>query len=107
MNVRTDGNTIKINGRRGPLQEYYQQKIVPDSTTRTDVDLGRIGGPRMATADFKGNSLIVYLHKISDNTIDVITTITINPEKPDQMTYIVKDVASGIELIQTLYKQNL
>ena len=36
---------------------------------------------------------------------DIITKINIDPENPKKMTYIVKDVASGVELIQTLNKQ--
>ena len=59
--------------------------------------------------------MTIYLHKISkDNSrsghtkdvIDVITTTVINPENNDEMTYTMKDVATGVELIQTLYKQN-
>ena len=59
--------------------------------------------------------MTIYLHKISKDysrsghtkdVIDVITTTVINPENNDEMTYTMKDVATGVELIQTLYKQN-
>ena len=71
----------------------------------------------MATAENKGdNNVTIYLHKISKDynrsgytkdVIDVITTTVINPENPDEMIYTVKDVATGVELIQTLYKDIL
>ena len=39
------------------------------------------------------------------DVLDIITKINIDPENPNKMTYIVKDVASSVELIQTLNKQ--
>ena len=114
--IRTDGKAIFINGVKGPLKEQYKMKIVTDNSTRTDFDLGQIGGHRMATAEYKGdNDLTIYLHKISKDysrsghtkdVIDIITTTVINPENHDEMTYTMKDVATGVELIQTFYKQN-
>ena len=77
-----------------------------DNVTRTDIDLGQLGGPRKATAEMKGNQLITYLHKIEDDSIDVIAVRTINQATPNVMKYELKDLASGTDLIQTLNKQN-
>ena len=32
--------------------------MVPDNVSRTNADLGALGGPRKAQAEFKGNSLV-------------------------------------------------
>ena len=90
----------------GPKNENYQFNLVPDKKTRTDADLGALGGPRKAVAEFVGNSLVTYLHKLDDDSIDVIATRTINPENPNVMIYSLKDVASDTSLIQTMNRQN-
>lgn len=77
---------------------------MPDKVTRTDVDLGVLGGPRKATAEIKGNTFTTYLHKLDDNEVDVIAIRTIEPSNPNVMTYTLRDVASGVELIQKLNK---
>ena len=43
MNIKKEGDYISINGRRGPLKEFYQSEIVPDNTTRTKVDMDHLG----------------------------------------------------------------
>ena len=90
----------------GPLQEYYESDIVPDNFTRTDVDLGRIGGWRKATAELKGNSLVTYMHELENDNIDLVAFNTVDPNIPDRMKYVFKDVASGSELVQILVKKN-
>jgi len=79
--------------------------LVTDNKTKTDLDLGQLGGPRKAVAEFKGDSLYTYLHKLNDNIVDVIAIRTIHPATPNQMTYIFRDVPSGKELKQILFKQ--
>ena len=90
----------------GPLQEYYESDIVPDNFTRTDVDLGRIGGWRKATAELKGNSLVTYMHKLENDDIDLVAFNTVDPNIPGRMKYVFKDMASGSELVQILVKKN-
>ena len=111
--ISKDGNTFTFSGMRGPLNEYYSSKVVYDNVTRTDVDLGELGGLYYATCEFKGNSLVTYFRAtddqkaVIDDTIDVIEVIatnTVDPETPNKMTYSLKDVVSGEKLIQTLYK---
>ena len=89
----------------GPKYEDYKFKLVPDGSTRTDADLGALGGPRKATSKLEGNSLITKLHKLDDDVVDVTATRTIDPAKPNEMTYILKDIESGKELKQILYRQ--
>ena len=89
----------------GPKVEPYGFNLVPDNETRTDADLGVLGGPRKATAEFKGNSLITYLHKLEDDVVDVIAIRTIDPTNPDVMIYTLKDVESGSDLVQTMKRQ--
>ena len=97
----------------GPLNKYYSSKVVSDNVTRTDVDLGELGGLYYATCEFKGYSLVTYFRAtneqkaVIDDTIDVIEVIatnTVDPDTPNKMTYSLKDVVSGEKLIQTLYK---
>ena len=77
--------------------------VVPDNVTRTDVDLGKyIGGKRIATAEFKGNTLVTYLHRLNDDTIDVISTQIVNPDQPNTQQYSIMDVQSRVSLIQVL-----
>ena len=77
-----------------------------DNITRTDVNLGALGGPRKATAELQGNQLITYLHKLEDDSIDVIAIRTVTDQTPNVMTYVLKDLASGTDLIQHLNKLN-
>ena len=95
------------------MNQYYSSKVVSDNVTRTNVDLGELGGFYYATCEFKGNSLVTYFRatdeqkNVIDDTIDVIEVIatnTVDPETPDKMIYTLKDVASGEKLIQILYK---
>ena len=95
------------------MNKYYSSKVVTDNVTRTDVDLGELGGFYYATCEFKGNSLVTYFRatdeqkNVIDDTIDVIEVIatnTVDPETPKKMIYTLKDVASGERLIQILYK---
>ena len=111
--ISKDGNTLTFSGMRGPLNQYYSSKVVSDNITRTDVDLGELGGLYYATCEFKGNSLVTYFRAtdeqkdVIDDTIDVIEVIatnTVNPDTPNKMTYSLKDVASGEKLVQILYK---
>ena len=78
---------------------------MPDNQSRTNADLGSLGGPRKARAELKGNSLITYLHKLDNDVVDVTATRTIDPLKPNEMLYVLKDLNSGVELKQTLFKQ--
>ena len=78
---------------------------MPDNQSRTNADLGSLGGPRKARAEFKGNSLVTYLHKLDNDVVDVTATRTIDPQKPNEMLYVLKDVSSGVELKQTMFKQ--
>ena len=74
------------------MNEYYSSEVVPDNVTRTDVDLGELGGLYYATCEIRGNSLITYF-RATDEQKEVI-----------EMTYSLKDVASGEKLVQILYK---
>ena len=89
----------------GPKYEDYQFNLVPDSQTRTDIDLGALGGPRKAVAKFQGNDLVTELHKLEDDVVDVIATRSIDPANPNVMTYTLTDVESGYKLIQKLNRQ--
>ena len=42
----------------GPKYEDYSFTLVPDNVSRTNADLGALGGPRKAQTEFKGNSLV-------------------------------------------------
>ena len=94
-----------ISFSEGPSYEDYAFTLIPDNQSRTNADLGSLGGPRKARAEFKGNSLITYLHKLDNDVVDVTATRTIDPQKPNEMSYVLKDVSSGVELKQTLFKQ--
>ena len=96
------------------MNKYYSSKVVADNVTRTDVDLGELGGLYYATCELKGNSLVTYFRAtdqqkaVIDDTIDIIEVIatnTVEPDTPNKMTYTLEDVVTGEKLIQTLYKQ--
>ena len=70
------------------------------------MDLGRIGGWRKATAELKGNSLVTYMHELENDNIDLVASNTVDPQIPDRMKYVFKDMASGSELVQILVKKN-
>lgn len=87
--------------------EDYEFTLTPDNTTRSNVDLGTLGGPRLATAEFinDGHTLMTHLHKPNTDEIDVLAIRTIDPFAPNVMHYKLKDIASGTELIQWMDKQ--
>ena len=95
------------------MNTYYSSKVVSNNITRTNVDLGELGGFYYATCEFKGYSLVTYFRATDEqkddiddaiDVIEVIATNTINPDTPDKMTYSLKDVASAEKLVQILYK---
>ena len=87
--------------------EEYKFTSTPDNNTQSNIDLGTLGGPRIATAEFinDGNTLMTRLRKPDTNEVDVLTFRTIDPNFPNVMIYKIKDVASGTELIQHMDKQ--
>ena len=89
----------------GPYQEDYSFELIPDNTTRTDIDLGALGGPRKATAEFVGNVLMTYLHKPDTDEIDVVAVREIKPENPNVMIYTLKDLPYGYDMVQHMDKQ--
>ena len=88
--------------------EDYEFTLTPDNTTRSNVGLGTLGGPRIATAEFinDGKTLMTHLHKPDTDEVDVLAIRTIDPNFPNVMIYKIKDVASGTELIQHMDKQS-
>ena len=46
----------------GPLATRFQFDLVSDFATRTQVDLGELGGKTLAKAKFEGNKLITHIH---------------------------------------------
>ena len=92
----------------GPFEEQYKSDVVTNNITRFDADLGDhiSGGPRKATAEFRGNTMVTYFHEMVDghDVIDIMAYNTVDPKAPNEMTYTLKDVESGVEVIQKLYK---
>jgi len=104
MDVKKEGNKFILSGVKGPHNEAYNHEKVVDNTTRADIDLGsEIGGMRQATAEIVGSSLITYLHKPEDDTIDIVFNQTVT--EPNVQIYAVKDVPSGVVLTQYLDRQ--
>jgi len=104
MEITKEGNKYILTGTKGPSHEEFRNERVPDNTTRNDIDLGsEIGGMRQATSEFVGSSLISYLHKPDDDTVDVVLNQTVTV--PDVMVYTIRDVPSGVTLIQHLDRQ--
>ena len=87
--------------------EDYEFTLTPDKTTRSNVDLGSLGGPRLAVAEFieDGNTLMTRLHKPDTNEVDALAIRTIDPNFPNVMIYKLKDIESGTELIQHMDRQ--
>ena len=87
--------------------EEYKFTSTPDNNTQSNIELGTLGGPRIATAEFinDGNTLMTRLRKPDTDEVDVLTFRTIDPNFPNIMIYKIKDVASGTELIQHMDKQ--
>ena len=76
------------------MNKYYSSKVVTDNVTRTDVDLGELGGFYYATCEFKGNSLVTYFRatdeqkNVIDDTIDVIEVIATNTRLPTKWSIL-------------------
>jgi len=54
--------------------------MVADNSTVTQIDLGEFGGQRDVIAEFKDNSLIVYMKPKDEKVIDMIATRSIAAE---------------------------
>ena len=88
------------------MHEIYKFELIPDNTTRTDIDLGvHLGGPRKATAEFVGNVLTTYLHKPDTDEIDLVSSHEIKPKSPNVMIYTLKDLPYGYDMVQHMDKQ--
>ena len=58
--------------------------------------------------NFGGHVLVAYMHRNLEgnkDVIEIITTTTIDPRDPNEVAYVIKDVRSGVELIQVLRKE--
>merc|ERR1711951_160219 len=61
--ITFDGDrTFHVEGTKGPLATRFQFDLVSDFATRTQVDLGELGGKTLAKAKFEGNKLITHIH---------------------------------------------
>ena len=84
----------------GPYDEKYKNVIVPNNSTRTIVDLGKeVGGKRQATAEFQGNTLVTYLHRLDNDKIDVIFKQSLT-RNGNVMYYKIQDVRTGVTMVQ-------
>ena len=65
----------------GPYATKYNFVLYPDGRTRSDVDLGTLGGETTATAKWEndGKSLTTYLTKKGKRDLFMTATRTINP----------------------------
>jgi hypothetical protein len=70
----------------GPRKEPFELELVADNSTFTKVDMGELGGVRDTTAEFRGDSLISYLHN-GKRVIDILAVRTVNP-KSKNLIYI-------------------
>ena len=53
--------------------------LFPDGKTRSDVDLGQLGGKTTATARFEGNTLTTYLTKKGKKGLFMTAKRIMNP----------------------------
>ena len=90
----------------GPSNEAYGFTLVPDEVTRTEADLGALGGRRLATASVNGNVMTTKLHKPSNDKVDVVAIRTIRSNNPNVMEYKLIDTESGTELVQHMNRQS-
>ena len=110
MNIKKDRNYISMHGRTGPSKEFYLSEIVPDNITRTKVDMQQLGilettAEIKELPNFGGHILVAYMHSNLEgnkDVIEIITTTTLDPRNPNEVAYVIKDVPSGVELIQVL-----
>ena len=52
--------------------------------------------------NFGGHILVAYMHRILEgyeDVIEIITTTKMDPRNPNEVNYIIKDVASGKEFL--------
>ena len=63
------------------MREVFSYKLFTDNSTTTNIDLGKLGGDRLTTAEIKENSLISYLYNPITNTTDMLAIRTISPGK--------------------------
>ena len=90
----------------GPYDEKFKNVIVPNNSTRTIVDLGKeVGGKRQATAEFQGNTLVTYLHRLDNDKVDVIFTQSLT-RNANVMYYKIKDVRTGVTMVQHMNRVN-
>ena len=90
----------------GPYDENFKNVIVPNNSTRTIVDLGKeVGGKRQATAEFQGNTLVTYLHRLDNDKVDVIFTQSLT-RNANVMYYKIKDVRTGVTMVQHMNRVN-
>jgi len=101
-----NGDFFSVHGTKGPYATKYDFVLFPDGKTRSDVDLGQLGGKTTATARFEGNTLTTYLTKKGKKGLFMTAKRIMNPERPNEMIYEVKHIKSGVALTSYMYRQN-
>ena len=90
----------------GPRQSPFKFDLRIDNKTRTDVDLGELGGQTKATAEIRGNSLITYIHNKDTGVLFLTATRTVDLSNPDKMIYTTRHLPSNVALISTFNRKN-
>merc|ERR1712142_135016 len=91
QNITFDGNQkFDVRGRKGPRAERFDFKLVINNSTRTNVDLGALGGPTKATAEIRGDTLITYIHEIPSNKLFLTASRTVDRRNRNKMTYVTR-----------------
>jgi hypothetical protein len=106
IGLKDNGNVFDVSGTKGPYATKYNFILNTDGRTRSDVDLGQLGGKTDATAEIKGNTMITYLRKKGKRNVFMTAKRTINPTNPNELIYETKHLKSGVALTSFMYRQN-
>lgn len=102
--LTVDGKEIFVAGKRGPLNELFEVRVVLDNRTVNPIDMGVLGGPCRATAEIKENNFVVYVRKTQISEIFFTATHSINESNINLMLIEAKHVPSGVTL-KSYYKR--
>jgi len=96
-----------VTGTKGPYASEFKFKLVPNNSTRTNVNLGELGGATKATAEYVGsNTLMTYLRDVADGLKLFLTANrTVDPLDTDHMIYTTHHLPSNTKLISHFYRQ--
>merc|ERR1712131_71736 len=94
-----------VEGIKGPqATQLVPFDLITDKSTRTEVELGQLGGSTSAEAYIEGYSLVTNIYNKETGEHFLTATRTLHPDEPNHMTYTTLHIPSDTSLVSEYYR---